>query len=142
MSEPRACTRCGRATEGLGRAPFPARGALAELSDRVATRVCPSCWTAWRDASVKLVNEWKLDLAQPDAQARWITSMRAFLNLDGTRADPWMRFLDRPVRVDRVGDSPLHGVLVALTNDSLTVVSDHARTEVARDAVIALEIES
>jgi Fe-S cluster biosynthesis and repair protein YggX len=70
------CSRCGRTAEGLERPPLPGRA-----GERVLDQVCSTCWAEWKGVQVKLINEYRIDLARPESYERLIREMSAFLNL-------------------------------------------------------------
>ncbi len=70
------CSRCGSTVDALPRAPLP--GAHGE---RLLHQTCPSCWKAWMDAQVILMNERKLSPGDPEHYDLLIREMTTFLNL-------------------------------------------------------------
>lgn len=71
------CARCGNTAPPLDRPPFP-----GELGRRVHERTCRSCFREWLDAQVILINEHRLDGADPKHVDTLMDQMRTFLNLD------------------------------------------------------------
>ncbi|MFN4261843.1 MAG: Fe(2+)-trafficking protein [Gemmataceae bacterium] len=54
-----------------------------ELGQRIYTDICAGCWNAWfRDYSIKVINELRLDLSLERGQAEYDRHMREFLGLD------------------------------------------------------------
>lgn len=70
------CARCGNTAPPLANAPFP--GALGR---QVHERTCRACFREWLDAQVILINENRLDGADPAHVATLMDQMRTFLNL-------------------------------------------------------------
>ncbi len=71
-----SCSRCGSPAEGLDRAPLP-----GGPGQRVLEQICASCWDEWKGVQVKLINEYRLNVVDPDHYDRLILEMTAFLNL-------------------------------------------------------------
>ncbi len=71
------CTRCGNAAAGLDKAPFP-----GDLGRLVHAGTCAACWREWLSAQVILINEHRLDGANPDHVQQLMGQMRTFLNLE------------------------------------------------------------
>lgn len=71
------CSRCGRPSERLSKAPF--RG---ELGEKIWNNVCPACWHEWVGVGTKVINEMGLALADPRAQTAYDEHMLEFLQLD------------------------------------------------------------
>jgi Fe-S cluster biosynthesis and repair protein YggX len=75
---PQACCRCGQAGEGppAHRVPF-----LPPVKDKVLGSVCGSCWEAWEDMEVKVINEYRLNFLDPEHRAMLQRTCLEFLNL-------------------------------------------------------------
>jgi Fe-S cluster biosynthesis and repair protein YggX len=71
------CTRCGSTAEPLPQPPLP-----TPVGREIQARVCPACWKEWLGVQVMLINEYRLNLIDPQARAALETQMRAFLKLD------------------------------------------------------------
>ncbi len=70
------CSRCGQETEAMTTPPMPtALGAEVQLG------VCQACWHEWLRAQVMLINEYRLNLVDPEARRVLEGQLRAFLNL-------------------------------------------------------------
>jgi Fe-S cluster biosynthesis and repair protein YggX len=107
------CTRCGNEREALAAPPFRPGTRLADLGREVQEKICKSCYKEWLDMSVKLVNETRMDTTDPRGQQLWLDQMRAFLNLGGgTTDDPWLRFLNKRVRVETTGGVTVTATLI------------------------------
>ena len=73
-----ACKRCGREAEGPPphRVPF-----TGQAKDDVLSGICGACWKEWEGMEVKVINEYRLNLADPDHYSVLIEQMRSFLGL-------------------------------------------------------------
>jgi Fe-S cluster biosynthesis and repair protein YggX len=70
------CSRCGRETEAMAQPPMP-----TALGADLQQRVCPECWREWLRTQVMLINEYRLNLVDPQARAVLEGQMRSFLKL-------------------------------------------------------------
>jgi len=70
------CSRCETATDAMPEPPVP-----TSLGREVQERVCRDCWQAWLRTQVILINEYRLNLVDPEARRHLEVQMRAFLNL-------------------------------------------------------------
>ena len=70
------CSRCGSTAEPLPQPPIP-----TATGREVHARVCPACWKEWLGMQVMLINEYRLNLIDPQARAGLEAQMRTFLNL-------------------------------------------------------------
>jgi len=70
------CSRCGSTAEPLPQPPIP-----TATGREVQARVCPACWKEWLGIQVMLINEYRLNLIDPQARAQLEAQMRGFLNL-------------------------------------------------------------
>lgn len=68
--------RTGRIGKKLGFDPFP-----DEVGAWIETHISRESWDAWMEMSIKVINELRLDLGDPDAQRTYDEQMQAFLNL-------------------------------------------------------------
>jgi Fe-S cluster biosynthesis and repair protein YggX len=78
--------RCARPGCMEGRRAKPLDKAPLEGPDgaRIAETICTACWTAWwKDYSIKVVNELRLDLSSESGQAEYDRHMRGFLGFEG-----------------------------------------------------------
>jgi Fe-S cluster biosynthesis and repair protein YggX len=76
---PITCSRCGAVTEPLPQPPLP-----TAAGKEVHARVCPACWKEWLGVQVMLINEYRLNLIDPQARTALERQMREFLNLGAT----------------------------------------------------------
>ncbi len=70
------CSRCGRTTEGLARAPHSGK-----LGQDILAHVCPACWAEWQQAAPSYINHYGLQVVQPAGRARLYELMREYLNI-------------------------------------------------------------
>lgn len=70
------CSRCGQSNPRLPKPPFK-----GELGERVYGSVCSLCWREWLALGTKVINELRLDFADPQDAAIYDQHMTEFLNL-------------------------------------------------------------
>lgn len=70
------CSRCEKNGEPLEKPPF--RGTLGET---ILARVCRQCWADWQAEQTKLINENRLSMGDPRAQAVLDSRMKEFLRI-------------------------------------------------------------
>ena len=69
----------GKRARQLDKAPMP-----DELGLEIQQKVCADCWNAWfKDMSVKVINELRLDLSSEASMAEYDKHMREFPGLPG-----------------------------------------------------------
>ncbi|MBL8679426.1 MAG: Fe(2+)-trafficking protein [Myxococcales bacterium] len=112
------CVRCRTEGAALKSNPFRAGTALVSLGEELRSSVCVDCYNAWLKSSVKIINDGKLDLREARAQHVWVSQMRAFLNLGGT-SDPWLRFVDRRVRIETTSKVVTTAMLLRADDEKL-----------------------
>lgn len=71
-----ACRRCGRPGPQLPKPPF--KGLLGE---KVHESICAPCWREWLLMGTKVINELRLDFANPHDSETYDRHMQEFLNL-------------------------------------------------------------
>ena len=76
------CIRCGRESEALKQAPIP-----TALGGEIHQKICASCWREWLGFQVMLINEYRLNLMDPEARKVLETQMRSFLKLAPDRPE-------------------------------------------------------
>ena len=72
------CRRCGRVGPRLPEAPFP-----SPLGEEILANTCVPCWREWMGVSIKVINEFRLNMMLPEAQEVYDTHMKEFLALTG-----------------------------------------------------------
>ena len=70
------CVRCNERKVKLPKPPF--KGPLGE---QVAASVCPDCWRAWIQMGTRVINELRLDFANPAHSRIYDQYLREFLKL-------------------------------------------------------------
>jgi Fe-S cluster biosynthesis and repair protein YggX len=70
------CSRCSSTAEPLPQPPLP-----TPVGREIQVHVCPACWNEWLGVQVMLINEYRLNLIDPQARAELERQMRTFLNL-------------------------------------------------------------
>lgn len=71
-----ACHRCGKVGPKLKGPPF--RNAQGQ---KIFDNICAPCWREWVAMGTKVINELRLELADPQAQKIYDSHMMEFLNL-------------------------------------------------------------
>jgi Fe-S cluster biosynthesis and repair protein YggX len=79
---PITCSRCGGAAEEMAQPPMP-----TALGAEIRRQVCPACWQEWLRTQVMLINEYRLNLVDPEARKTLEREMRAFLNVPASRPE-------------------------------------------------------
>ena len=72
------CTKLNREAPGLSKAPFP-----GELGEEIFQRVSAEAWQDWQDnMMIKVINEYRLNMADEEQYKQLLQQMRAYLGLD------------------------------------------------------------
>lgn len=71
------CSRCGAPNARLAGAPVD-----TPLGKRIGETICESCWEEWMRASVRLINEYRLNLATEEGGTIYDRQLREFLGLE------------------------------------------------------------
>lgn len=71
------CRRCG-----VAKAPIAERPFKGELGEKVLASICPDCWREWIFMGTKVINELRLDFANPQHGKVYDQHMREFLCLE------------------------------------------------------------
>ena len=73
-----ACSHCGKAGEAPpeNRVPFS-----AAARQKVLDSVCAACWKQWEDIEVRVINEYRLSLVDPEHRAALERACLEYLNL-------------------------------------------------------------
>ncbi len=71
------CRRCGQVKPKMAERPF--KGPLGE---RVWAEICQTCWREWIPMGTKVINELRLNFAEPRSAETYDHYMKEFLNLD------------------------------------------------------------
>jgi Fe-S cluster biosynthesis and repair protein YggX len=76
---PIQCVRCGQE----GEAPPPHRVPFAAATkEAVLSRICAACWREWEGTEVKVINEYRLNLVDPEHRAMLQRACLSFLRLE------------------------------------------------------------
>jgi Fe-S cluster biosynthesis and repair protein YggX len=70
------CARCLEPNPRLEEAPFS-----YELGQRIGEEICQRCWEEWMAMSVKVINEYRLNLASPEGSSIYDSCMHEFFGL-------------------------------------------------------------
>ncbi len=70
------CARCGVDNARLERKPFP-----NDLGGQIQERICTACWEEWKQMSVKVINEYRLNLSTDEGSRVYDDHMKEFLGL-------------------------------------------------------------
>lgn len=70
------CRRCNQLRPALKERPFK-----GELGEQVLASICQTCWTEWIHMGTKVINELRLNFANPQHAAIYDQHMKEFLNL-------------------------------------------------------------
>ena len=78
--------RCARpgCPEGKRAHPLPAAPMDGEIGQKLKDTICLGCWNSWwKDFSIKIVNELRLDLSSESGQAEYDRHLREFFGMEG-----------------------------------------------------------
>ena len=70
------CARCQNDNPGLEKPPFN-----DEVGRKIHASICQRCWAEWLGMQIKVINEYRLSLGDPQAQKVLTEQMKEFLNL-------------------------------------------------------------
>ncbi len=70
------CGRCGKSNPALDEAPFD-----SDLGQRILKSICQSCWREWIAMSIKVINEYRLNLATDQGSKVFDFHMKEFLGI-------------------------------------------------------------
>jgi Fe-S cluster biosynthesis and repair protein YggX len=59
-----------------------------KLEAEIKSKICHACWQEWKAMSIKVINEYRLDLNDPNANKTLMENMRGFLNMPDTEGQP------------------------------------------------------
>lgn len=72
------CTKLNREAPGLTKPPFP-----GELGEEIFQKVSAEAWQDWQDnMMIKVINEYRLNMADEEHYNRLLQQMRAYLGLE------------------------------------------------------------
>ncbi|NDC36644.1 MAG: oxidative damage protection protein [Proteobacteria bacterium] len=70
------CSKLGKDLPGLAKQPFG-----GDLGKRIYEQVSAEGWSQWQDMQIKVINEYRLNMANPKDYQLLVEQMLAFLNL-------------------------------------------------------------
>jgi Fe-S cluster biosynthesis and repair protein YggX len=71
------CVKLGKEAKGLDKPPFS-----GELGEQIFHNISAEAWGFWmNDLMIKVINEYRLNLADKDDYAKLLDQMKVFLNL-------------------------------------------------------------
>jgi Fe-S cluster biosynthesis and repair protein YggX len=78
MPMPLTCVRCQKLGDPppAHRVPFP-----PAAKEKVLASTCASCWKEWEDTEVRVINEYRLNLLNPEHRAMLQQACLEFLNV-------------------------------------------------------------
>ena len=78
MSRTVNCKKLNQELEGLGKPPFE-----GELGQEIYENISKQAWETWeKDMMIKVINEYRLNLAEKDHFDQLMNQMKAFLSLN------------------------------------------------------------
>lgn len=77
------CTKCKANKDSITGMVYGGK-----LGEELKQKVCNDCWTEWKAFSIKLINEYRLDLNDPASDKMLDEQLRQFLNLPAPGASP------------------------------------------------------
>ena len=77
------CLKLNKEAEGLDFAPLP-----GPLGQKVYENISKEAWNEWIRLQTMMVNEYQLNLADPEARKHLLTQMQKYLCGDGVEAVP------------------------------------------------------
>jgi Fe-S cluster biosynthesis and repair protein YggX len=77
------CRRCHKPNPRLEKPPFS-----NDLGRRIHETICRSCWKEWFAMSIRVINEYRLNLMSPESSAIYDEHMKQFLGLEDAPRGP------------------------------------------------------
>jgi Fe-S cluster biosynthesis and repair protein YggX len=78
------CIKCGKEKDAIS---GPVYG--GKIGEELKAKICNECWKEWfEDMSVKVINEYRLNLSDPKATQFLNQQMRVFLKFDPPPTTP------------------------------------------------------
>ena len=74
MAKTVMCRKLKKELEGLEKAPWP-----GEIGERILAEISKEAWDLWLESAKMIINEYRLNLATPEAQKIITEQMQAFL---------------------------------------------------------------
>jgi Fe-S cluster biosynthesis and repair protein YggX len=76
MADMVKCSRCTNERHALEKPPWP-----DDLGRLVQENTCRDCWSEWLAMQIKIINEYRLNMGDPNTQKTLTEQLKAFLNL-------------------------------------------------------------
>ncbi len=86
MGEKINCKRTGKEAEKMEKSPYP-----GEYSDLIWNNISEEGWKEWIEASLVMLNEYRMNLLDPKHAEMYDKQMLSFLNLAEDGEDPGLR---------------------------------------------------
>lgn len=80
------CTKLQKQAEGLAKPPYP-----GPLGERIYQHISKEAWKLWQNHQTMLINEYRLNLLEPEARQFLQTEMEKFLFSTGSDKPPGYR---------------------------------------------------
>jgi len=77
------CVKLGREAEGLEKPPLK-----GEVGQKVFDSVSKDAWKMWLEHSKMMINEYRLDLTNPDHQKLWMAELDKYFFGEGAQLPP------------------------------------------------------
>ena len=68
------CKKLGKELPGFEKAPWP-----GEIGQRIVAEISQDAWKMWLESAKMIINEYRLNLAQPEAQKIIVEQMNIYL---------------------------------------------------------------
>ncbi|MBI3805856.1 MAG: Fe(2+)-trafficking protein [Nitrospirae bacterium] len=85
------CIRCGQTRGEIEGMPYGGK-----VGEELKAKVCNVCWKEWYDMSVKIINEYRLNLREPAAREFLATQMRIFFKMQEPPKENGIRIGEPP----------------------------------------------
>lgn len=85
------CIRCGQTRAEIEGMPYGGK-----VGVELKAKVCNVCWKEWYDMSVKIINEYRLNLREPTAREFLATQMRIFFKMQSPPPGDGIQINDTP----------------------------------------------
>lgn len=76
------CIRCHQKREAIQGVPYGGK-----IGEELKAKVCDVCWKEWYETSIKIINEYRLNLREPSAREFLATQMKIFFNMQPRPAE-------------------------------------------------------
>jgi Fe-S cluster biosynthesis and repair protein YggX len=70
------CVRCNNEGDAITTTVYG-----GPFGEEIKKKVCQACWNEWKALSIKIINEYRLDLNDPSADQTLTKEARGFLNM-------------------------------------------------------------